>query len=265
VGITRHFKSLPMTAPSAASHANALRCPMGARDARIHHGRPDTSGRTMSTAIFLERTAQRGLSLIEQIMVLAILAVLASVAAPSFGKLLNTNRVQVAQADFISGLTHARETAVVTGKRSLFCPSRDGSSCSGDTRWDNGWLLGHDADGNDQPDHGALYVGPSYHGSVSIQSSAGRRFVRFNPDGSASGSNLTLIFCGSGDAATALSVVVSNAGRVRGAPATGAQAASCLQRQSPRPKNGAAKSRRAGRLSCETWRPKLDSKQRPSD
>lgn len=162
-------------------------------------------------------------------MVLAIVAVLLGIALPSMGKLLGRDQLQVAQTDFISALGHARETAVVTGKRTLLCPSLDGSRCSGDTRWDNGWLLGHDADGNEQPDHGALYVGPGYRGGVSIQSSAGRRFVRFNPDGSASGSNLTLVFCGSGGSATALSVVVSNAGRVRGAPATRAQGASCVR------------------------------------
>ena len=160
-------------------------------------------------------------------MALAIAGVLAGIALPSLGKLLGGNQLQAAQADFITALLHARETAVVSGERTLFCPSLDGSRCSDDVHWESGWLLAHDTDGDNQPDAGALRVGHGYAGKITIQSSAGRRFVRFNPDGSAGGSNLTLLFCGSDPAAAALSVVVSNSGRVRGAPATPAQAATC--------------------------------------
>ena len=162
-------------------------------------------------------------------MILAILAVLASVAVPSLSKLLGSNQLQIAQNDFITALMHARESAVFSGKRTLFCPTRDGSSCANEARWERGWMLGHDANGDNQPDHGALYLGHSYAGKLNIQSSAGRRYVRFSPDGSAAGSNITLLFCIRDSEPGALSVVVSNSGRVRGAPATQAQAASCAQ------------------------------------
>ncbi len=172
---------------------------------------------------------QRGLSLIEQIMVLAVIATLTSLAVPSLRSLLVRNQLQVAQTDFIAALQHARETAVTSGKHTLFCPTVDGSHCSGDTRWDSGWLLGHDSDGDDQPDHGALYTGRGYAGKLNIRSSVGRHIVRFRPDGSARGSNLTLLFCQAASAGPALSVVVANSGRIRGAPASTAQAASCAQ------------------------------------
>ncbi|MEO9077767.1 MAG: GspH/FimT family pseudopilin, partial [Rhodanobacter sp.] len=61
-----------------------------------------------------------------------------------------------------------------------------------------------------------------------ISSSSGRRDVRFQPDGTASGSNITLVFCEPGSN-TALSVLVSNSGRIRGAMATPAQTADCTQ------------------------------------
>lgn len=172
---------------------------------------------------------QHGATLIEQIMVLVIIAVLTGVAIPSLEQLLSRNQLQGAQTDFIVALQHARETAVVTGKHTVFCPTRNGSSCSDETRWDNGWLLGHDADRNNQPDHGALYTGAGYAGKLTIRSSNGRHFVRFRPDGSASGSNITLLFCERSSAQQALSVVVSNAGRVRGAPASASQAADCAR------------------------------------
>jgi type IV fimbrial biogenesis protein FimT len=170
---------------------------------------------------------QRGMTLIEQIMVLVIVAVLTGLAVPSMHQLLSRNQVQVAQTDFIAALQAARETAVFTNRQTLFCPTLDGGHCSDDLRWDAGWLLGHDSNGDHQPDHGALRVGHGYRGKVTIHSSVGRHYVRYRPDGSASGSNLTLLFCRHGSTAGALSVVVSNSGRVRGAPASKSQAAEC--------------------------------------
>jgi type IV fimbrial biogenesis protein FimT len=172
---------------------------------------------------------QLGASLIEQIMVLTIVAVLTSMAVPPLRQLLTRNQVQVAQTDFISALQHARETAVNSGRQILFCPTLDGIRCSDDVRWDGGWLLANDTDLDNQPDNGPLYSGRGYAGKLAIQSSVGRHFVRFHPDGSASGSNLTLLFCSRGNAQNVLSVVVSNSGRIRGAPADHAQAASCAQ------------------------------------
>ncbi|TAL91094.1 MAG: pilus assembly protein [Rhodanobacter sp.] len=161
-------------------------------------------------------------------MVLAIIGILTGIALPSLRHMLGRNRLQVAQSDFVAALMHARSTAATSGKRTLFCPSPDGRQCSGDSRWEHGWLLAHDADGDHQPDAGPSYTHATYDG-LRITSSRGRHDVRFRPDGSASGSNLTLLFCEPGSDGQALSVVVSNPGRVRGAPASAAQAASCLR------------------------------------
>ena len=170
----------------------------------------------------------RGFSLIEQVMVLAIAGVLAGIALPSLHHLLHRDRLQVAQVDFITALQHSRSTAAMTGKRTVFCPSADGSRCSRDSQWQRGWLLGHDVDGDHQPDGRPSYTHAAYAPGLRIASSNGRRDVRFRPDGSAGGSNLTLLLCEPDGNGPVLSVVVSNAGRVRGAPATAAQAASCM-------------------------------------
>jgi type IV fimbrial biogenesis protein FimT len=170
---------------------------------------------------------QRGTTLIEQIMVLAIIATLTGLAVPSMRRMLSHSQIQVAQTDFIAALRHTREAAVTSGRRSLFCPTHDGNRCNESTRWDQGWLLGHDANGDNQPDDGPLFTGHSYKGKLVISSTSGRHIVRFRPDGSASGSNITLLFCQPSRAKDALSVVVSNAGRIRGAPASSKQIANC--------------------------------------
>ncbi|MEO6925934.1 MAG: GspH/FimT family pseudopilin [Rhodanobacter sp.] len=171
---------------------------------------------------------QRGSSLVEQIMVLAIIGIITGIALPPLHHLLSRNRLQVAQGDFMTALQHARSTAANTGKRTLFCPSPDGNQCSDGTRWERGWLLGHDTDRNHQPDSGPLFAHAAYDSNLRISSSNGRHEVHFEPDGSAGGSNLTLLFCEHGGDNPALSVVVSNAGRIRGAPANAAQAEHCL-------------------------------------
>jgi type IV fimbrial biogenesis protein FimT len=171
---------------------------------------------------------QAGVTLIEQIMALAILAVLASVAAPSLGGLLARNRLQTMQTDFMAGLNQARLAAVTSGVNTIFCPSDDGQRCNGSNIWSAGWLVGEDRDGDGQPDHGALFTGALTGQSTSVRSSTGRYRVRFHPDGGAPGSNLTITLCSSKNSQPALNVVVSNAGRIRGERASSAQAVACV-------------------------------------
>ena len=176
------------------------------------------------------RDRQRGVTLIEQIMVVAIIGVLAAIAAPPLAGLLRRNQVQVAQTDFIAALQHARGAAVTSGRPTLFCPSRDGTRCSGETRWESGWLIGHDNNRDGQPGTTPLRMHASYSG-ITILGDNGRPLVRFRSDGSASGTTNTLRICRRGQVDQALLVVVSNVGRIRGAPASAADAASCAAAQ----------------------------------
>jgi type IV fimbrial biogenesis protein FimT len=170
---------------------------------------------------------QQGITLIEQIMVVSILAILISVASPALLRSLQRNEIRVAQDEVIAALLYARSTAAYSGVRTVFCPSIDQRHCASTTQWEHGWVVGLDADHDNQPDGRARYTGAGHGKQLHIRSSAGRQIVRYQPDGSSGGSNLTLLICQQGNANPALSVVISNSGRVRGAPATAAQTASC--------------------------------------
>jgi type IV fimbrial biogenesis protein FimT len=173
------------------------------------------------------RHKSRGVTLIELIVVLTIVATLACIALPSLGALLTRNQLQVAQTDFIAALQYARGLAVNTGSRIIVCPTRDGHSCSDEMQWNGGWLLGQSRQHQDQPDGAPSRIGHGYNAQINILSTDGRRRVLFQADGSAGGSNITLLVCTPGKSDQALSVVVANSGRIRGARATAKQALSC--------------------------------------
>jgi type IV fimbrial biogenesis protein FimT len=172
------------------------------------------------------RGRSRGVTLVEQVMVVAILAVLAGIASPSLAGFVRRARVQSAQMDFLEALGYARGQAVLRRTRVLFCPTLDQVHCREESRWDGGWLVGIDSDRDNQPDATPLRVGAA-HAQLRILSSEARRHVTFLPDGSASGSNLTLLFCNRDHAGETLGVVVSNSGRARGSRPQGEQAAGC--------------------------------------
>jgi type IV fimbrial biogenesis protein FimT len=155
----------------------------------------------------------RGFTLIEQTMCVAVLSVLVCLGIPSLRSLLGGTHLQTAQADLFTALQYARTTAVTRQQAVVVCPSRDGQQCSDDTEWNAGWLIGKDNDRDGHIDETPLRTMPG-DSALSIRSTSGRRLVRFLPDGSAAGSNLTLLLCAQGSH-DARQVIVSNAGRVR--------------------------------------------------
>jgi type IV fimbrial biogenesis protein FimT len=90
-----------------------------------------------------------GFSLIELMVVIAIAAIISGLAAPSFSKMLNANRIQTAASALQGDMSYARTEAVRRGMWVAICPSANQTSCdTTSTAWQNGWIVFYDANGN---------------------------------------------------------------------------------------------------------------------
>lgn len=90
------------------------------------------------------RRSQRGLTLIELMVAVAVMAILLALAAPSFSAFMSSNRVRAGAEHLSAGLAEARMQAIRLGARVSLCPSSDGSSCSDGGDWAVGWVIFRD-------------------------------------------------------------------------------------------------------------------------
>ncbi len=168
------------------------------------------------------RSRHAGFTLLELIVSICVLAILAAIAAPSLGTLLERQRAVAATNALVAHLSLARLTAITHNSHTVFCPSASGTGCDAGTDWSGGWMLFLDRDGNRRPDSADDIVrvertALSQH--LRLTSSSGRVQARYLPDGRSTGSNLTISVCNKrGELLN--TVVVNNVGRIRSTRAT---------------------------------------------
>lgn len=89
------------------------------------------------------RRYQQAFTLIEMMVTVVVLAIVFTIAIPSFNQqILNNNSLALAE-DFAGALTYARTEAVKRGTRVSLCASNDGANCAGG--WANGYIAYVDA------------------------------------------------------------------------------------------------------------------------
>ncbi len=163
------------------------------------------------------RRPTKGFTLIELIVTVSIICILAGVAVPSLGTLVEHQRTSAAITSLTTHMALARMAAISRNRRAVLCPSADGEQCEPGTDWSRGWMLFLDDDGNRKPDANeeVLQVDlepTSRH--LRVASTTGRPQLRFLPDGRSAGTNLTISICNKQQQLLG-QVIVNNMGRPR--------------------------------------------------
>jgi len=161
------------------------------------------------------RNRTSGLTLIELMLALALGAVIASLALPSMRDFMQRQRISATANELLANINLARMHAVYQREFAVMCPSSNQASCTGGNRWDAGWIVFRDPDNNGQPDAPSDLLRVRQAVSNLVLDSAGRFRIRYQADGSARGSNLTIKLCDPHLPSQSRAIIVSNPGRPR--------------------------------------------------
>ena len=164
----------------------------------------------------------------ELMVTLSIAGILVAAGVPSFQAFTQKQLMKAAVASLQNDLMMSRSEAVHLNTRMVACPGNPADGCSGENDWTDGWIVFDDVNADRQHQEAEEIVRRG-HGfeNLNIRSSAGRTEVRFFPDGSAPGSNGSIVFCGRGGPDQARKLVISNLGRIRRDDAPGTNAVDC--------------------------------------
>lgn len=86
-----------------------------------------------------------GFTLFELIVTIAILAIIATLAAPNLSQMLHNTKVNTSSGEILSFLQQSRTESIRLGKTVTVCGSSDGSSClsANKTNWSTGLIAMH--------------------------------------------------------------------------------------------------------------------------
>ncbi len=146
-----------MTADPYARRMGATGRPSSVAD------KPDTT--RLRTGSFhrcehMSRT-EAGFTLVELMITVAVVAILAAIAFPSFQATIRSNRIATRTNEFMASVALARAEAVKNNIGAGMCASANGATC--DTvntglEWNDGWIVFDDVNGNKQFDAGDRVV-----------------------------------------------------------------------------------------------------------
>lgn len=128
---------------------------------------------------------QHGVTLVELMVTLAVLAILLSIAAPNMQSLVASSRLASNTNDFVGQLSQAQMEALRRGIRITVCKTANGSTCTDSGNWSQGWIVFTDPNRNGNPS-GQTIIGKGIASSgITIVGDAKlAKFVSYGPDGS---------------------------------------------------------------------------------
>ncbi len=159
----------------------------------------------------------RGFTLIELMATLAIAAVLVTLSI-GFGSLIQRNQLITAINTLVNDMNFARSEAIKSGTEIVICITNDGVNCNKGDRWQQGWMIYHDRDGNRRRDHGESIIRrKNAFAEQTLIRYNGRpvdNYIRFQATGSTQ-YNGTFSFCHKTHGNYKRALILSNTGRLR--------------------------------------------------
>lgn len=107
------------------------------------------------------KTYHDGFTLLELMITLAVAAVLAMIAAPSFDSLLKSSARTASLTSINGDIRFARAKAVAKSQDVVICASTDGATCSSSNTWESGWIIFNDVNANGSPNYGTGSCAPT--------------------------------------------------------------------------------------------------------
>lgn len=168
----------------------------------------------------------KGFTLIELLIVIALIALLATVGVPSMQRFVQQNRVAATANDWLTSINQARVEALKIRQRVDLCssaaPFAASPACGGN--WEDGWIIIADTDGNGTVDtvidaHGPVSGGILMRDNFSFNDPGPivrDNHISYDSDGFLrASSNGTINVCGDDSASTdvATSITVNITGR----------------------------------------------------
>lgn len=161
-----------------------------------------------------------GFTALELLITMAVAAILMATAVPTFKSYTWNLRLKTAIESLRTDLSLARNRAISMNATTVVCPVLDPTSggeltCANVTEWQQGWMVF--ADSNEDRQRQALEPILKKAGGIeflNISSSLARNALRFYPNGTAPGSNATVVFCDRRGAGFGGKISLSNSGRI---------------------------------------------------
>ncbi|MEM7279392.1 MAG: GspH/FimT family pseudopilin [Pseudomonadota bacterium] len=164
---------------------------------------------------------QGGFTMVEAMIVILVVGVLVTVAAPGFWNLIGNNRLVSEVYGLRAALNNARAEAIARNAPVVVCPSTDGAACANSTDWSTGYIAFVDSDNNSTADpndpNEELILVETDEQNVDIAFNTASRLVRFNAQGIALGSEGMFMFCDSRGVESARGLIVNAVGTLRSA------------------------------------------------
>jgi type IV fimbrial biogenesis protein FimT len=153
---------------------------------------------TLAANIGSRVSKQVGFTLVELMVVVAIVGIGLTVALPDLGVFVRRNQISSVTNDLLTAVSLARTEAVKTSVPAVACASTDGINCAAAVgNWSVGYIVFSDlnGDGTRQPGTERLAtVGTAFPAGVSVQSFGGAGLVRFAPNGLMAGGSAGVRF-----------------------------------------------------------------------